>query len=265
MKQQSILLVENDTAFARTLAQALKLGSESNYRVSICGSAKEAYQFLESDQIDLLISKCGLPDEEGLSLLSNAREHYPEILTLLIIEADYYELNCHEPLVSHGYLVKPFDMLDLILMVQQVLTSQETPRQIDIWVEENELDRQFTILILEDDAGLRTIYSRALHKSDCYLIDEASTLDEARAMLNTRDYDILISDMRIGRYRATDILDEYNDRFKTYGTKVVMCSAFGQYRNLPTRVDHFLEKPISLERLVNLVSLLTETGAVGPC
>ena len=76
-------------------------------------------------------------------------------------------------------------------------------------VSQPEQARQFSILILEDDAGLRTIYSRALSKSSCYLIDEASTLDEARQLLNLRDYDILISDMRIGRDRATDIRNNF--------------------------------------------------------
>ena len=138
-------------------------------------------------------------------------------------------------------------MLDFLLIVQKVLSPQES--------HQNGPDA-FNLLILEDDAGLRRIYSLALSKFDSCQIDEAATLEEARSLLETHDYDILISDMRIGRERATDILDQYGQRFTDYGTKIVMCSAFGQYRNLPEDVDHFLEKPISVDKLINLVGEL---------
>lgn len=262
MTQQTILIVEDDPTFARTLAQALKLGSEVSYQVSTCRSAEEAYRFLEEYKIDLLVSEYNLPGENGLSLITNIRSLNPDLLTVLIIESDDQELECRANSVTQGCLSKPFDMLDLLLTVQQVSNAEKAqPANGQIASHAH----QFSILVLEDDAGLRTIYSRALSKSNCYLIEEASTLDEARRLLELRDYDILISDMRIGRDRATDILSEFGERFKLYGTKVVMCSAFGQYRNLPARVDHFLEKPISLERLVSLVSQLTETRSVGPC
>lgn len=265
MTQQTILLVEEDPTFARTLAQALKLGSEVSYQVSTCRSAEEAYQFLEEHKIDLLVSEYKLPDDDGLTLIANVRTRHPNLLTVLIIESADQELECRANSVTHGCLAKPFDMLDLLLIVQHVSNAQTIPRTNGTPDGRADRARQFSILILEDDAGLRTIYSRALSKSNCYLIDEASTLDEARDLLKSRDYDILISDMRIGRDRATDILSEYGERFELYGTKVVMCSAFGQYRNLPARVDHFLEKPISLERLVSLISQLTETRPVNPC
>lgn len=265
MTQQTILIVEDDPTFARTLAQALKLGSEASYQVSTCLSAEEAYQFLEENKIDLLVSEYNLPGEDGMSLIANIRTRNPDLLTVLITESGDQAQECQAHSGTHGCLTKPFDMLDLLLIVQKVSQAQKGQPTNGTLAILSDQARQFSILILEDDAGLRTIYSRALSKSSCYLIDEASTLDEARQLLNLRDYDILISDMRIGRDRATDVLSEYGERFEIFGTKVVMCSAFGQYRNLPARVDHFLEKPISLERLVSLVSQLTETRRVSPC
>ncbi|MFN2144839.1 MAG: response regulator [Anaerolineales bacterium] len=247
MEQHSVLIVEKDSGFARTLAQALISGSEGMCQVELCPSAENAYRLLEERHFDALISSFHLPGEDGLSLINCVQGQDPAIGTILLADAD-----CPETLVmpkagNQHCLTQPFDMLDFLLTVQQVLSPDED------W---NTGQQGFSLLILEDDEGLRRIYSLALSKFEGCQIDEAATLEQARSLLDTRDYDILISDMRIGRERATDILDQYKQRFEDHGTKIVMCSAFGQYRNLPEDVDHFLEKPISVDKLVNLVGEL---------
>lgn len=265
MKQQSILIVEDDSTFARTLAQALKLGSDTNYQVSTSSSAEEALVLLEKHDFDLLVSDYRLPGRDGLSLISIARAASPEMKAVLITGAGSKELEKQASGVVQGYMTKPFDMLDLLLLVQQVLGRKGTSNG------ENDSNRESngnpcrTVLILEDDAGLRRLYTLALLKAKCYQVDEAATISEARNLLNMQVYDILISDVRIGRDRATDFLEEYSEMLEESGTKVVMCSAFGQYRELPIRVDHFLEKPISLDQLVNVVDQLANIQPAGKC
>lgn len=247
MEQHSILIVEQDNNFARTLAQALISGLEGKCQVEICQNAEEAYPLLTARQFDALISSFQLPGEDGLSLIVNVRKQSPETGTLLLASENCLDKFVHAKIGNHECLIQPFDMLDFLLIVQQVLSPAE---------DANDIVDDINLLILEDDDGLRRIYTLALSKFDSCHIDEASTLEEARILLDKRDYDILISDMRIGRDRATDILEEYKQRFAALGTKIVICSAFGQYRNLPEDVDHFLEKPISVDKLVNLVGEL---------
>ena len=193
MTQLTILIVESDATFARTLAQALRLGSEADYQVSTCHSAEEAYQILDGHKFDLLVSSYRLPGEDGLSLITNTRNREADLLAVLLTESTEQELDCRAKAVIHGCLTKPFDMLDLLLMVQQVFKSERTTLTNGAPDCPDGQAWQSSILILEDDAGLRTIYSRALRKASCYRIDEASTLQEARDLLDRRDYDILIS------------------------------------------------------------------------
>ena len=265
MKAQHILIVDDDPTFARTLAQALQLGSESSYIVQTSNSAEEARQILAETKFDLLVSDHRLPGEDGLSLITKIRAAHPEMLAVLITGVGSKELEKQANEVGQGYMAKPFDMLDLLLLVQQVLGKSE--RQGD-GPEKNDPrngNAKYRVLILEDDPGLRRLYTLALLKSKCYQIDEAATIDEARNLLNIQVYDILISDVRIGRDRATDLLEESRELLDKSGTKVILCSAFGQYRNLSTEVDHFLEKPISLEKLVHVVDLLLDVRSSGGC
>jgi DNA-binding NtrC family response regulator len=248
MKQYSILIVEEDTGFARTLAQALVSGSDGKYDIELCSSAEQAYPLLEKHDIDLLVASYDLHGEDGLSLIANIHKCNPAVETILLAG----EVCPHQDLQAEAgnqyCLTRPFDMLDFLLLVRQVFSPDAHHL--------NNADG-FNLLILEDDVGLRRIYSLALSKFDGCQIDAAATLEEARNLLDIQDYDILISDIRIGRDRATEILEEYKHRFHAHGTKIVMCSAFGQYRNLPEEVDHFLEKPILVDKLVDLVGQMT--------
>lgn len=253
MEHKAILIVEDDEPFARTLAQALRIGAEEVFEVTVCNTAEEANRELGQKVFDLMIADHHLPGEDGLSLIKKAVQSHPDMETVFMTGSCSREVEDEARQAAGGYLGKPFDMLDLLLMVRQAL-SLPAPAIGDT----DGGSCSCRILILEDDDGLRRIYQKALGKADTYHVDLAATLDEARNLLDSGDYDILISDMRIGRDRATDLLKEYKARFETSGIKVVMCSAFGQYRHLPDDVDHFLEKPISLDVLVSLVSELAK-------
>ena len=115
---------------------------------------------------------------------------------------------------------------------------------------------------MEDDRGLRRIYSKALRKT-LYQVDEAATIQAARKLLEENDYAIFVCDIHMGRYRGTDLLNEFREKFEQKGTQVVMCSEYGHYRYMSEEmgVDYFLEKPISLGTLLTLVNRLSESVA----
>ena len=46
MNNQNILIVEDEKSLARTLAQALRLGSDSRFFVDVCDTAEEALKLL---------------------------------------------------------------------------------------------------------------------------------------------------------------------------------------------------------------------------
>ena len=261
MMRLNILIVEDEKNLARTLAQALRLGSEGRYDVEITESAEEAHKLLDAKSYDVVISDLRLPGEDGLSLITTIKEKTPDTHTILMTGYGSDEVEARADETTEGYLTKPFDMLDLLLMVQKVISPEAKANGQALKYGDLEKSKNRRILILEDDIGLRRIYTKALKKSH-YEVDEAPSLQSARELLERFEYDIFICDIQIGRERGTDLLKEYQDKFADVGTQVVMCSAYGQYRYMTEEMgaDYFLEKPISLGTLLTLVTRLMDAS-----
>lgn len=116
------------------------------------------------------------------------------------------------------------------------------------------------VLIMEDDHYITNIYTKALTRVG-YSFDIAKTMDQARVCLDQNAYRVFICDIHMGNERGTDLLPEYEEAFAENGTKVVMASAYGNYRILAKEAgaDFFLEKPISLGTLFTLIDSLLDT------
>lgn len=114
---------------------------------------------------------------------------------------------------------------------------------------------------MDDDAGLRNIYQKALsHRG--YDVDLAATLDEARALISNYTYGVFICDIHMGEERGTDLLAEMGHTLKARGTEIIMASAYGQYRFMTEDYgsDYFLEKPVSIHTLVTLIERVLDSG-----
>ena len=262
MDQRTILIIEDEPNLARTLSRALQLGSDGLYDIMTIDSAELAYPLFAEQRFDLVISDLKLPGEDGLTLITKIKEISPETQTILMTGYGSDEVEGRADRLTEGYLTKPFDMLELLDMVQRVITRPAFQCGAALKREDLKQDKNHRILIMEDDRGLRRSYSKALRKTR-YQVDEAATIQAARNLLESNDYEIFVCDIHMGRDRGTDLLIEFQEKFDRNGTQVVMCSEYGQYRYMSEEmgVDFFLEKPISLGALLTLVNRLSDSMA----
>jgi CheY-like chemotaxis protein len=116
----SILLVEDHQDTAAVLSRALK---RKGFRVSTAHTVADAMQLFESERFDLLISDIGLPDGNGIELLTriNAVRRIPAIaLSGYGMEHDL------EKSLAAGYvehLIKPVNWDALCDSIQRALVS----------------------------------------------------------------------------------------------------------------------------------------------
>lgn len=113
-------------------------------------------------------------------------------------------------------------------------------------------------MVLEDDAHLRNVFTRAL-KSAGYDVHPASAVQEARDLLSEYEFDVLICDIHVGKSRGTDLLREHGEMLLNSGGQIVMVSGYPRYRAVCEEMgaDFFLEKPVSIQTLVTLTNRLT--------
>lgn len=116
-----------------------------------------------------------------------------------------------------------------------------------------------TLLVIEDDDDLRFSVARSL-RSAGHEVEEAATLSAARSKVASRDFDIILTDFNLG---ADDGIAHVGDlRSAGFAGGIIVMTGFGSVelavRAMKLGADDFLEKPVKLDELVNIVSRLAD-------
>ncbi|MCM1260986.1 MAG: response regulator transcription factor [Prevotella sp.] len=114
-----ILLVEDDQDLNQLIAYYLK---RANYEVTTCSNGMEALKMVLSSHFDLVISDIMMPGMDGFGLATKIREIDP-MIPILFISAleDQTSKKRGFELGIDDYLVKPFDIDELVLRVSALL------------------------------------------------------------------------------------------------------------------------------------------------
>lgn len=110
-----ILLVEDDPYIAKSILLALQ---HLNFSIEHVSTAVDAQYFVQHSAVDLCLLDLGLPDQDGLELLSNWRSESIDVPVLVLTARNQTEqcvraLNCG----ADDYLTKPFELNELIARI----------------------------------------------------------------------------------------------------------------------------------------------------
>jgi chemosensory pili system protein ChpA (sensor histidine kinase/response regulator) len=119
-----LILVVDDN---REMAEGLRLALEmENYRVALAANGKEALELLERRLPDLILADVKMPHMDGHELLkaTQARAKWRDIpFVFVTAAADWREAIAAKSKGAAEYIVKPFELEDLMAIVQR-LTRQ---------------------------------------------------------------------------------------------------------------------------------------------
>ena len=124
-----ILLCDDEIHIMRAAEFKLK---KAGYDVRIAGDGQEAWEAIQRQKPDLLITDCQMPRMDGLALVARVREN-PETADLLIImlTAKGFELS-HDDLATQwnvlGVIAKPFSPRELLQRVSGVLGEENVAK-----------------------------------------------------------------------------------------------------------------------------------------
>lgn len=104
------------------------------------------------------------------------------------------------------------------------------------------------ILVVDDDDSIRMLYAEELGEEGYDVLtcsDGALLLD----MLRQFNPDLVVMDVRMGKYNGLELLKKIRKR--TYTLPVILCSAYRVYRYDPISIaaDHFVVKSADLGKL----------------
>ncbi len=179
-----ILIVEDEEKIAYTLARALRRASENDFVVEIQNSPLQAIELFKTQSFDLLITDQRMPGMSGLELIGHVRREYPETRAILITGFGSPEIEAQARLLADGYLTKPFNLPDVLRLVQDVIRDPHSGASAQAVIVENGLEEIKRCLDdLYVDAG--ATYVMLLDMNGHMLIDRGDPGAVERSMLNS--------------------------------------------------------------------------------
>src|ERR1043165_6442800 len=123
LTQKPTVLVIDDEAGPR---DALKVILRPFFNIQSAESAQAAIDVLNKQEIDLITLDQKLPDRQGLDLLQEIKQDHADIEVIII--TGYGSLKSAMEGIRHGaagYLLKPFNVTELITLVNQTLEKKQ--------------------------------------------------------------------------------------------------------------------------------------------
>ena len=125
MERQSVLILDDEEMVLTSLSTYLAL--ESDYEVLTYTSARQAIAHLEAHDVGIIISDFLMPELDGISFLTKARELRPDAPRILLTGYADKEnaIKAINQVGLYQYVEKPWDNDDLRLIIRNGLEKRE--------------------------------------------------------------------------------------------------------------------------------------------
>ncbi|OCG32624.1 two-component system response regulator BasR [Gilliamella sp. Choc4-2] len=118
-----ILIVEDDSLLQRGLYSGI---TSNGYVCEIASNGKQAEQYIQFGQFSVIILDLGLPDCDGLELLTRWRKNKIDTPVLILTARDSIEDRVEGlDLGADDYLVKPFALSELLARIRALIRRNQ--------------------------------------------------------------------------------------------------------------------------------------------
>lgn len=127
---QTILIVDDEEMVLTSLSSFLAL--ETNYNVETFTSANEALGFVNSNNVDLVVSDYLMPEMDGITFLAEVKKIRPEVPRIILTGYADKE-NAIKAINNVGlfqYIEKPWDNDDLLIIFRNGLEKQRLMKKL---------------------------------------------------------------------------------------------------------------------------------------
>ena len=274
-----ILVAEDDIFFRRLNTEVLE---RSGYDVDAAADGAAAWQALNTDGYDLLITDNSMPKVSGVELLKKlraARMTLPVIMATGILPTEeFIRFPWLQPAAS---LLKPYTGEEMLRMVKKVLREVDTPAnnsqlfmhhdmkdkktaQTEEWASASQhrpTSSSQRILVVDEDGDLRQLYGDALAGLG-YRVDAAEDGAAAWAALKANSYNLLITEHELPTLTGVELIKMI--RAARVDVPVVMAAGrlptHELARNPSLQLAATLSKPFVIDALLDTVRNVLRTA-----
>ena len=152
MSANTILVADDDRAIRTVLHQAL---GRQGHNVRSTGAASTLWQWVQEGEGQLVITDVVMPDENGLDLVPRIRKLRPD-LRIIVMSAQSTLLTAVRATErgAFEYLPKPFDLNELISVVNRALSAPATPMQRSVQVPDEGERLPLMVSVADNGSGI---------------------------------------------------------------------------------------------------------------
>lgn len=149
MKNNKILLVDDELAISQMLEMVLKKESFTNIYTAVNGA--DALMMIKEHTPDFIVLDVMLPDTNGFELCGEIRKHTDAHILFLTARVSDMDVLTGFAKGGDDYVTKPFNPLEIVARIKAHLKRKEmgSPAPVNL----NKKIHQFGNILLDEDAG----------------------------------------------------------------------------------------------------------------
>ena len=125
MPKPAILVIDDDTSITTTISNFLRA---KGYSVTVANDSDDALEMIAGNRFPLILSDIYIDRLTGIDILRVARERDPAVCVILMTARGSVSTTVDAEVGgAFDYLAKPFDLKDLLLVIEKGSRSQDVP------------------------------------------------------------------------------------------------------------------------------------------
>ncbi len=260
-----ILVAEDNQTIRNLMFRAL---ASEGFEVTMVKDGEEAWDELQHQPYDLLVTDNEMPRLAGLNLIERTRHaglSLPVILASGSVSAEIIQ-DCPQLKIA-AVVVKPFNIwefLDTVRLTLGIFVTEATVPE-EVYADSTTPPTSYArtsaplhnhVLIADDDAVVRGSLAAVL-QSEGYEVEEASNGIEAVTRAIRHKPDLVLLDLNMPHADGWTAFSQL-EQVKPLLPVIIITARPNQYLEaVRVGVDAFMEKPLNISVLVNAVKRLT--------
>ena len=261
-----ILIVDDDPALLQALPEALRLRMDG-VTVDVADSALAALAQIAALEYDVIVTDIKMPGMDGLALLAEIRRRQPDTPTLMITGHGEHDLAVQALRGgAYDFVQKPIDRDSFVALLDRAIRAHMLVRRVKErqaalehcaseleQIAEKPWREQARVLIVDDDSALLQALPQALRlRMDGVTVDTADSAAAALEQIDARDYDAIVTDIKMPGMDGLALLAEIRGR--QLDTPTLMITGHGDHdlavQALRGGAFDFVQKPIDRDFFV---------------